>query len=177
MQRANKILHQTAVVAEWLRRWTRNPLGSARTGSNPVGSDHFDRYVMVTSAIIPVYLPWIIKSCRGRVVKAMDLKSIGLCPHRFEPCRQRSLLILYYHYKPLQSFEYLILLCSYYQLSENSVSIDFSHSCQISRTYTQVGACIRCGLRGATVARLTPDQKVACSNHVGVNDFCFSAKL
>lgn len=25
-----------AVVAEWLRRWTRNPLGSARTGSNPV---------------------------------------------------------------------------------------------------------------------------------------------
>lgn len=27
------------------------------------------------------------------------------------------------------------------------------------------------GLRGATVARLTPDQKVACSNHVGVK-FC-----
>ena len=26
--------------------------------------------------------------------------------------------------------------------------------------------CVR--LRGATVARLTPDQKVACSNHVGV---------
>ena len=25
------------------------------------------------------------------------------------------------------------------------------------------------GLRGATVARLTPDQKVACSNHVGVS--------
>ena len=24
------------------------------------------------------------------------------------------------------------------------------------------------GLRGATVARLTPDQKAACSNHVGV---------
>ena len=31
----------TAVVAEWLRRWTRNPLGSARTGSNPVGSEYF----------------------------------------------------------------------------------------------------------------------------------------
>ena len=29
----------TAVVAEWFRRWTRNPLGSARTGSNPVYSD------------------------------------------------------------------------------------------------------------------------------------------
>ena len=28
--------HSTAVVAEWLRRWTRNPLGSARRGSNPL---------------------------------------------------------------------------------------------------------------------------------------------
>ena len=28
-------------------------------------------------------------------------------------------------------------------------------------------------LRGATVARLTPDQKVACSNHVGVKMFIF----
>ena len=35
------LLHSSAVVAEWLRRWTRNPLGSARTGSNPVGSDDF----------------------------------------------------------------------------------------------------------------------------------------
>ena len=26
-------------------------------------------------------------------------------------------------------------------------------------------------LRGATVARLTPDQKVACSNHVGVKGY------
>ena len=25
----------TVVVAEWLRRWTRNPLGSPRAGSNP----------------------------------------------------------------------------------------------------------------------------------------------
>ena len=24
-------------VSEWLRRWTRNPLGSARRGSNPLG--------------------------------------------------------------------------------------------------------------------------------------------
>ena len=29
------------------------------------------------------------------------------------------------------------------------------------------------GLRGATVARLTPDQKVACSNHVGVIRYLF----
>ena len=27
--------------------------------------------------------------------------------------------------------------------------------------------------RGATVARLTPDQKVACSNHVGVTELFF----
>ena len=25
----------SVVVAEWLRRWTRNPLGSPRAGSNP----------------------------------------------------------------------------------------------------------------------------------------------
>ena len=31
----------TAVVAEWLRRWTWNPLGYARTGSNPVDSVAF----------------------------------------------------------------------------------------------------------------------------------------
>ena len=24
-------------MSEWLRRWTRNPLGSARRGSNPLG--------------------------------------------------------------------------------------------------------------------------------------------
>ena len=30
-----------AAVAEWLRRLTRNQLCSARTGSNPVGSDYF----------------------------------------------------------------------------------------------------------------------------------------
>ena len=41
----------------------------------------------------------------------------------------------------------------------------------ICDTHRIVKPCIRCGLRGATVARLTPDQKVACSNHVGVNEF------
>ena len=28
-------------VAEWLRRWTANPLGSARVGSNPIFVDSF----------------------------------------------------------------------------------------------------------------------------------------
>ena len=26
-------------MAEWLRRWTRNPMGSPRAGSNPARSD------------------------------------------------------------------------------------------------------------------------------------------
>ena len=29
--------HRHDTVSEWLRRWTRNPLGSARRGSNPLG--------------------------------------------------------------------------------------------------------------------------------------------
>ena len=33
--RSAAICHDTA--SEWLRRWTRNPLGSARRGSNPLG--------------------------------------------------------------------------------------------------------------------------------------------
>ncbi len=32
---------QLVVVAEWLRRWTRNPLGSSRAGSNPADYDSF----------------------------------------------------------------------------------------------------------------------------------------
>ena len=28
--------HSVDEVAEWLRRWTANPLGSARVGSNPI---------------------------------------------------------------------------------------------------------------------------------------------
>ena len=28
-------------VAEWLRRWTANPMGSARVGSNPILVDNF----------------------------------------------------------------------------------------------------------------------------------------
>ena len=55
-----------AVVAEWLRRWTRNPMGSPRTGSNPVGCDKFlqfwkslcqyflDRYLFYCLGIIHI---------------------------------------------------------------------------------------------------------------------------
>ena len=34
------ILFTRVVVAEWLRRWTRNPLGSPRVGSNPTDYEH-----------------------------------------------------------------------------------------------------------------------------------------
>ena len=33
--------HQQDEVAEWLRRWTANPMGSARVGSNPILVDTF----------------------------------------------------------------------------------------------------------------------------------------
>ena len=30
----------TAAMAEWLRRWTRNPMGYSRVGSNPTRSEY-----------------------------------------------------------------------------------------------------------------------------------------
>ena len=38
-------------------------------------------------------LPKLSPSSRGRVVKAIDQKSIGLCPRRFESCRLRTILL------------------------------------------------------------------------------------
>ena len=38
------------VVAEWLRRWTRNPLGSPRAGSNPADYEElFSRFLALIS--------------------------------------------------------------------------------------------------------------------------------
>ena len=50
----NFLADGTAVVAEWLRRWTRNPLGSARTGSNPVGSESFDGHNLAYNGLAGV---------------------------------------------------------------------------------------------------------------------------
>ena len=36
-----QFLDSQVVVAEWLRRWTRNPLGSSRAGSNPADYEIF----------------------------------------------------------------------------------------------------------------------------------------
>ena len=42
---------------------------------------------------LQLFLLLSINCIRGRVVKAMDLKSIGLCPHRFESCRMRNFVV------------------------------------------------------------------------------------
>ena len=47
----------------------------------------------------------------------------------------------------------------------------FFQSKPVSLTINMKFSYIR--LRGATVARLTPDQKAACSNHVGVKNKFF----
>ena len=45
-------------MAEWLRRWTANPMGSARVGSNPILVDIFKHFwsiqKMSKEKIIPV---------------------------------------------------------------------------------------------------------------------------
>ena len=46
----SKSKSSSAVMAEWLRRWTRNPMGSSRAGSNPAHS------VSQTFASAPLYL-------------------------------------------------------------------------------------------------------------------------
>ena len=52
-----KFLHQysshtiyTDEVAEWLRRWTANPMGSARVGSNPILVGIILQYIYQTFA-------------------------------------------------------------------------------------------------------------------------------
>ena len=50
------------------------------------------RYVGYCMPIVRLELQ--VYSCGGRVVKAMDLKSIGVSPRRFESCPQRFLFFL-----------------------------------------------------------------------------------
>ena len=41
MDLSRSVVSPSAVVAEWLRRWTRNPMGVPRAGSNPAGCVNF----------------------------------------------------------------------------------------------------------------------------------------
>ena len=54
-KQGRKLLELADEVAEWLRRWTANPLCSARVGSNPilVGGMFSTRDVMMTSVRDP----------------------------------------------------------------------------------------------------------------------------
>ena len=49
------------VMAEWLRRWTRNPLGSARVGSNP--TDHVFSFSFFPSASSVAWAMGIVYAC------------------------------------------------------------------------------------------------------------------
>ncbi len=103
-----------AVVAEWLRRWTRNPLGSARAGSNPadcvivlichinfemnyMAYPHWLHVCWISGGVCEYFGTWTSYCSRGRVVKAIDSKSIGLCPRRFESCRLRDIFYFISH--------------------------------------------------------------------------------
>ena len=41
-------------MAEWLRRLTRNQLGSARVGSNPTGVDLFSGHLLVQILLVSI---------------------------------------------------------------------------------------------------------------------------
>ena len=44
-------------LAEWLRRWTRNPLGHSRVGSNPAADETFFWPFFVGFVFLYMYLP------------------------------------------------------------------------------------------------------------------------
>ena len=71
------IIYNCVVLAEWLRRWTANPLGIPRAGSNPVDDVNIFNNFCLNSLVLG-------RGQFGRVVKAMDLKSIGVSPRGFE---------------------------------------------------------------------------------------------
>ena len=55
-------IFKAAAMAEWLRRWTWNPMGSSRTGSNPVRSDTSRNLFLLIGNFFFFILPsnWIL---------------------------------------------------------------------------------------------------------------------
>ena len=89
-------------MAEWLRCWTRNPMGSSRTGSNPVRSVKLFGPLGGCCVVLSWCGKWVgWQGCDGRVVKALDSKSNGIFPHRFEPCSQRKFLLPFAPFIPI----------------------------------------------------------------------------
>ena len=79
-------------MAEWLRRLTRNQMGSSRVGSNPTRSELDEKPFLFfgeDKKYADIHTRLEKRSCDGRVVKALDLKSNGIFPRRFEPYSQR----------------------------------------------------------------------------------------
>ena len=65
-RKVKKQLLHLAVVAEWLRRWTRNPLGSARAGSNPADCASFSPPITILLYMcMSLTLPGTVIICRG----------------------------------------------------------------------------------------------------------------
>ena len=77
-----------------IRSQTPYPLGHATDGRSPKNKHHRDpRRKSCDVLIHHAKLLWYV-SCDGRVVKALDLKSNGIFPRRFEPYSQRCFLQL-----------------------------------------------------------------------------------
>ena len=51
-----------AAMAEWLRRWTRNPMGSSRAGSNPARSEVTFYFL---HKVLRLYVKVLIRTMRG----------------------------------------------------------------------------------------------------------------
>ena len=76
------VLKQQDEVAEWLRRWTANPLGSARVGSNPILVDVF--YLHICSYEGVYYKSThsdLIKSVLPSFLTPSPLSFLGLSLH------------------------------------------------------------------------------------------------
>ena len=50
----SEMITEVDEVAEWLRRWTANPMGSARVGSNPILVEIF--FQTIFSALVPLQI-------------------------------------------------------------------------------------------------------------------------
>ena len=87
-------------MAEWLRRPTRNQMGSSRAGSNPADCEYilpfFRKHLLMIHDICTIdiyytrFLLILLTCSHGRVVKAYDLKSDEIFPRRFESCWLRG---------------------------------------------------------------------------------------
>ena len=85
-----------AFLAQTVERWPFKPMV---VGSIPTEGVFFGS--TVTNFYEAVYTVCFSQACQyGRVVKAPDLKSGGLCPRRFESCCWRASIVQWLEYLP-----------------------------------------------------------------------------